>query len=159
MHTMHMKKKTPSLVPLRTEFHRDFKEFFPVAHGTLSFVRKPCNNPNCRLCASGERHPAWTFVFRKDGKAGEGDVRWGLGSQGLLFISSPSSPRPQGEARRPQAGRRPYFTAQQGCRRQADRRAERTHHRSEARRSGLAVGQDRQTLTPSPPAKRSPNAG
>ena len=41
----------------------------PVAHGTLSLVRKTCNNPNCRLCASGERHPAWTFVFRKDGKA------------------------------------------------------------------------------------------
>lgn len=66
---MLMKKKTPSLVPLRTEFHRDFKGFFPVAHGTLSLVRKTCNNPNSRLCASGERHPAWTFVFRKDGKA------------------------------------------------------------------------------------------
>lgn len=66
---MRMKKKTPSLVPLRTELHRGFKELFPVAHGTLSLVRKPCNNPNCRLCASGERHPAWTFVFRKDGKA------------------------------------------------------------------------------------------
>ena len=49
---MPMKKKTPSLVPLRTEFHRDFKEFFPVAHGTLSLVRKPCNNPSCRLCAT-----------------------------------------------------------------------------------------------------------
>ena len=31
-YTMHMKNKTPSLVPLRTEFHRDFKEFFPVAN-------------------------------------------------------------------------------------------------------------------------------
>ena len=41
---MPMKNKTPSLVPLRTEFHRDFKEFFPVAHGTLSLVRKAVEN-------------------------------------------------------------------------------------------------------------------
>ena len=57
---MHMKKKMPSPVPPRAGFHRDFKELFP---------RKTCSNPNCRLCASGGRHPAWTFVFRKDGKS------------------------------------------------------------------------------------------
>ena len=66
---MHMKKKMPSPVPPRAGFHRDFKEFFPAAHGTLPLVRKTCSNPNCRLCASGGRHPAWTFVFRKDGRS------------------------------------------------------------------------------------------
>ena len=39
-----------------------------VARGTVSLVRKPCNRPNCRLCRSGEKHPALIFTCRVDGK-------------------------------------------------------------------------------------------
>ena len=53
---------------LKTSFQKEFKAFYPVAHGTLTFVRKPCNNPNCSACKSGDKHPAWMFTFRKDGR-------------------------------------------------------------------------------------------
>lgn len=41
---------------------------YPVARGSLALVRKPCTNPNCSLCKSGERHPAWIFGYVEDGK-------------------------------------------------------------------------------------------
>ena len=49
-------------------FLKGIADLGPVAHGTLSFVRKPCNSKYCKLCKSGEKHPAWNFTFRKDGK-------------------------------------------------------------------------------------------
>ena len=51
------------------------------------------------------------------------------------------------------------FASHRRCRRQADRCAERTRQRSGTQHLGLAVGQDRQALTPLSPAKCSPNAG
>lgn len=40
----------------------------PVARGSLALVRKTCGKPGCRACKSGERHPAWLFVYRVGGK-------------------------------------------------------------------------------------------
>ena len=37
--------------------------------GSLTEVRKTCGKKGCRKCASGERHPAWLFMYRLDGKA------------------------------------------------------------------------------------------
>jgi hypothetical protein len=41
----------------------------PIAKGSLTEVRKTCGRPGCRRCASGEKHPAWLFMYRLDGKA------------------------------------------------------------------------------------------
>ena len=43
---------------------------YPVARGSLALVHKPCANPNCPACKSGEKHPSWIFGYvarlRKD---------------------------------------------------------------------------------------------
>ncbi|OGV32501.1 MAG: hypothetical protein A2020_11955 [Lentisphaerae bacterium GWF2_45_14] len=41
----------------------------PAVKGSLTEVRKTCGKKRCRKCASGERHPAWLFMYRLDGKA------------------------------------------------------------------------------------------
>lgn len=43
-------------------------DLWPLAKGSLSHVRKPCVRPNCRACASGQKHPVWLFSFRQAGK-------------------------------------------------------------------------------------------
>ena len=63
-----MKKKTPERVAGTDAFLREAAKLMPVARGTVSPVRKPCNRPNCKLCRSGERHPALIFTCRVDGK-------------------------------------------------------------------------------------------
>lgn len=65
---IHMKIKNKEIDLLKTEFQKKLKSLYPVARGSLSLVRKPCGNPNCTACRSGERHPSWIFTFRKDGK-------------------------------------------------------------------------------------------
>lgn len=52
----------------KAAFRKAAGDAYPVAHGTLALVRKPCANPNCTLCKSGKRHPAWTFTYRKGNK-------------------------------------------------------------------------------------------
>lgn len=49
-------------------FLREVAKLTPVARGTVSLVRKPCNRPNCKLCKSGQKHPALIFTCRVDGK-------------------------------------------------------------------------------------------
>lgn len=63
-----MKIEIPSFALLKSAFQGKARELYPVAHGTLTQVRKPCNSKYCKLCKSGERHLAWIFSFRKDGK-------------------------------------------------------------------------------------------
>ena len=41
---------------------------WPIARGTVSLVRKPCNRKRCSACASGERHPALIFTCRVGGR-------------------------------------------------------------------------------------------
>ena len=63
-----MKTKSTIAKTPNSHFLKGISDLVPVAHGTLSFVRKPCNSKYCKLCKSGEKHPAWNFTFRKDGK-------------------------------------------------------------------------------------------
>ena len=41
---------------------------YPVARGSLALVHKPCANPNCPACKSGEKHPSWIFGYVENGK-------------------------------------------------------------------------------------------
>jgi hypothetical protein len=50
------------------QLRRAMGELWPVAKGSLSHVRKPCVRPNCRACASGEKHPVWLFSLRQAGR-------------------------------------------------------------------------------------------
>ncbi len=43
-------------------------QWWPVAKGSVSRVRKPCIRPTCKACASGEKHPVWLFSFRQAGR-------------------------------------------------------------------------------------------
>lgn len=53
----------------KAEFMKKVKGLYPVAKGALSLVRKPCAHPDtCPACKCGDRHPAWIYVFRQDGK-------------------------------------------------------------------------------------------
>jgi len=54
----------------------DPKEFFlqqvtklwPAIKGSVAQVRKTCLRPNCRTCASGDKHPAFILSFTQGGK-------------------------------------------------------------------------------------------
>ncbi len=63
-----MKKDTMEKVAGTDAFLREAAKLMPVARGTVSLVRKPCSRPSCRLCRSGEKHPALIFTCRVDGK-------------------------------------------------------------------------------------------
>ena len=52
----------------KAAFRDAVASLYPVARGSLALVHKPCTNPNCRLCKSGERHPAWIFGYVENGK-------------------------------------------------------------------------------------------
>jgi len=63
-----MKRNNDGLSSGKAAFAHLARDFYPVAHGTLSLVNKRCNSPYCKACKSGEGHPSWIFTFRKDGK-------------------------------------------------------------------------------------------
>ena len=52
----------------RNAFREKLESLWPLAKGSLSEVRKSCNRPGCKACASGKKHRAFIFTFRKDGK-------------------------------------------------------------------------------------------
>ena len=52
----------------REAFRKNLEELWPLAKGSLSEVRKSCNRPGCKTCASGKKHPAFLFTFRQGGK-------------------------------------------------------------------------------------------
>ena len=58
------KRKTAS----HQTFLRDMAAHWPLAKGSLTFVRRPCIRPNCPACQRGEKHGAWIFTFRQGGK-------------------------------------------------------------------------------------------
>lgn len=41
---------------------------WPCLKGSLAKVYKPCIRPNCELCRSGQKHPAWLFAYSQGGK-------------------------------------------------------------------------------------------
>ena len=59
-------KKTKTTLP--QGFLREFATHWPLAKGSLTFVRRPCIRPNCPACQRGEKHGAWIFTFRQGGK-------------------------------------------------------------------------------------------
>ena len=62
-----MKNKNEKLEAAKAAFVRKIERLYPVARGTVSLVRKPCNRPNCPLCKSGEKHQALIYTCRIDG--------------------------------------------------------------------------------------------
>ncbi len=63
-----MKTRQSEKVAADEAFLREVARLMPVARGTVSLVRKPCNRPNCKLCKSGQKHPALIFTCRVDGR-------------------------------------------------------------------------------------------
>ena len=63
-----MKTKKPEKVVADNAFLREVARLTPVARGTVSLVRKPCNRPNCKLCKGGKKHSALILTCRVDGK-------------------------------------------------------------------------------------------
>ena len=63
-----MKQKTSPADPRRDAFRERIEALWPLAKGSVSEVRKPCTRPGCKACASGQKHPALIFTYRKDGK-------------------------------------------------------------------------------------------
>lgn len=47
---------------------RKVAKLYPAAKGSLREVRKNCSHPGCKVCSSGERHPAWLLTYYLDGK-------------------------------------------------------------------------------------------
>ena len=52
----------------RGAFLAEASGLWPVAKGSLTQVRRPCIRPTCPVCERGERHPAWIFTFRREGR-------------------------------------------------------------------------------------------
>lgn len=52
----------------KARFLAEVSKLWPVARGSLSYVRKPCIHPNCRVCARGDKHPSWIFSIYREGK-------------------------------------------------------------------------------------------
>ena len=63
-----MKNKAPKVEAQDAPFAEVVAGLMPVARGSLALVRKTCGKPGCRACRSGNRHPAWLFVYREGGK-------------------------------------------------------------------------------------------
>jgi hypothetical protein len=53
---------------LRQNFLRQLEKLWPAIKGSLAQVRKPCIRPNCRVCASGDKHPAFILSFTDKGR-------------------------------------------------------------------------------------------
>lgn len=46
----------------------EMRRLWPAVKGSLTEVHKPCIRPNCRACASGEKHRAFIFSFMENGR-------------------------------------------------------------------------------------------
>ena len=63
-----MRKPQPVDLQDRRQFLADLARHWPLAKGCLSEVRKRCIRPRCPACARGEKHPAFLFSFREQGR-------------------------------------------------------------------------------------------
>jgi len=52
----------------RQAFLKEAAAHWPLAKGSLAFVRRPCIRPGCPACRRGEKHGAWIFTFRQGGR-------------------------------------------------------------------------------------------
>jgi len=63
-----MDKKKAEKDDGKARFLAEVSKLWPVARGSLSYVRKPCVHPNCQACARGDKHPSWIFSIYHQGK-------------------------------------------------------------------------------------------
>jgi hypothetical protein len=63
-----MMKKKAETGDAKARFLAEVSKLWPVARGSLSYVRKPCVHPNCQACARGDKHPSWIFSIYHQGK-------------------------------------------------------------------------------------------
>jgi hypothetical protein len=49
-------------------FLDELARLWPLAKGSLTFVRKPCIRPTCPACKAGRKHKAILFSFTQGGK-------------------------------------------------------------------------------------------
>ena len=63
-----MKEKDAEEDHGKAGFLAEVSKLWPVARGSLSYVRKPCVHPNCQACARGDKHPSWIFSIYHQGK-------------------------------------------------------------------------------------------
>lgn len=63
-----MNKKKVGKDSEKDRFLAEVSKLWPVARGSLSYVRKPCVHPNCQACARGDKHPSWIFTLYQEGK-------------------------------------------------------------------------------------------
>ena len=52
----------------KKEWSAEAMRTWPVAKGSITEVRKTCGKKGCPRCESGEKHPAWLYMYRLDGK-------------------------------------------------------------------------------------------
>ena len=73
----------------RDAFRERIEALWPLAKGSVSEVRKPCTRPGCKACASGQKHPALIFTYRKDGKLRCRHVRPGQEASYYIYVTYP----------------------------------------------------------------------
>lgn len=56
------------IAKFRQAFLKEAAAHWPVAKGSLAFVRRPCVRSHCQACQSGKKHGAWIFTFRQRGR-------------------------------------------------------------------------------------------
>lgn len=49
-------------------FLDELADLWPLAKGSLTFVRKPCIRPTCPACKAGRKHKTILFSFSQGGK-------------------------------------------------------------------------------------------
>lgn len=63
-----MRSRTRFDVALRRQFRQALETLWPVFKGSLTQVAKPCIRPDCPACARGDKHPAFLWTFREEGR-------------------------------------------------------------------------------------------
>ena len=63
-----MKQELLPISDLQRDFERQLHGLWPVLKGSLAKIRKPCIRANCKLCASGTKHPAWILSVSQAGR-------------------------------------------------------------------------------------------
>jgi len=60
-------KQTNVSSTAQKRFLNQLLTFWPALKGSLALVRKPCIRPDCRVCASGKKHPNYLLAFTDQG--------------------------------------------------------------------------------------------
>lgn len=63
-----MRLKEISAQKSKAQYMKKTAQWWPAVKGSLALVKKPCIRKGCRLCQSGEKHPAYLFSYTSAGK-------------------------------------------------------------------------------------------